>query len=55
MDDAHGLPFDEDAVTAMAQHSDGYPYFVQLWGEQAELHSRRNGNARITMETVRAH
>ena len=54
MNEIHGLPFDEDAVTAMAQHSDGYPYFVQLWGEQAELHSRRNGNARITMETVRA-
>ena len=54
MDDARGLPFDEDTITAMAQRSDGYPYFVQLWGEQAELRSRRNGNARITMETVRA-
>ena len=54
MDEAHGLPCDEDAVTEMAQRSDGYPYFVQVWGKQAELHSRRNGNARITTETVRA-
>ena len=54
MDGAQGLPFDEEAITEMAQLSDGYPYFVQLWGEQAELHSRLNGNARIGMETVRA-
>lgn len=54
MDGAQGLPFDEDAITEMAQRSDGYPYFVQLWGKQAELHSRRNGKARIGMETVRA-
>ena len=54
MDEAHGLPFDEDAITEMAQLSDGYPYFVQLWGEQAELHSRLNGDTRIGVETVRA-
>ena len=49
-----GLPFDEDAIAEMAKRSDGYPYFVQLWGEQAELHSRRHDDARITMETVQA-
>ena len=54
MNETHGLPCDEDAIAEMAQRSDGYPYFVQVWGKQAELHSRRNGNARITMETVRA-
>lgn len=53
LDENHGLPFDEAAITAMAQRSDGYPYFVQLWGERAELHSRRNGNSCINMETVR--
>ena len=49
-----GLPFDEDAIAEMAKRSDGYPYFVQIWGEQAELHSRRHGDARITVETVQA-
>ena len=49
-----GLPFDEDAIVEMAKRSDGYPYFVQLWGKQAELHSRRHDDARITMETVQA-
>lgn len=53
-DDDMGLPFDEDAITEMAKRSDGYPYFVQLWGEQAELHSRRHGEARITLETMQA-
>ena len=53
MDPCDGLPFDEGAIAEMAKRSDGYPYFVQQWGKQAELHSRRNGDARITMETVR--
>ena len=53
-DKALGLPFNEDAIAEMARRSDGHPYFVQLWGEQAELHSRRHGEARITMETVQA-
>ena len=53
-DKALGLPFNEDAIAEMAKRSDGYPYFVQLWGEQAELHSRRHGGARITLEAVHA-
>ena len=35
-----GLPYDEAAVQAMAAASDCYPYFLQLWGQQAELQAR---------------
>lgn len=53
-DGKNGLPFDEEAILSMAQQSDGYPYFIQIWGEQVELHSRRHGNQRITTATVDA-
>ena len=48
-----GLPYDEAAVQAMAAASDGYPYFVQLWGQQAELQARM-GEGRLDMTAVAA-
>ena len=47
----HGLDFDPEAVRRMAQESDGYPYFVQLWGQQAET-AARSGGGRVGMAEV---
>ena len=48
----HGLDFDPEAVRRMARESDGYPYFVQLWGQQAEAAARARGG-RIGMAEVK--
>ncbi len=48
-----GLPYDEAAVQAMAAASDRYPYFLQLWGQQAELQARM-GEGRLDMTAVAA-
>ena len=48
-----GLPYDEAAVQAMAAASDRYPYFLQLWGQQAELQARM-GKGRLDMTAVAA-
>ena len=48
-----GLPYDEAAVQAMAAASDRYPYFLQLWGQQAELQARM-GEGRLDMAAVAA-
>ena len=48
-----GLPYDEAAVQAMAAASDCYPYFLQLWGQQAELQARM-GAGRLDMTVVAA-
>ena len=48
-----GLPYDEGAVQAMAAASDRYPYFLQLWGQQAELQARM-GEGRLDMAAVAA-
>ena len=48
-----GLPYDEAAVQAMAAASDRYPYFLQLWGQQAELQARM-GAGRLDMAAVAA-
>ena len=48
-----GLPYDEAAVQAMAAASDRYPYFLQLWGQQAELQARM-GAGRLDMDAVEA-
>ena len=47
----HGLDFDPEAVRRIAQESDGYPYFVQLWGQQAET-AARTGGGRVGMAEV---
>ena len=47
----HGLDFDPEAVRSMAQESDGYPYFVQLWGQRAET-AARAGSERVGMAEV---
>lgn len=38
-----GLPFEDGALDEMAKRSDGFPYFVQIWGKQAEMAARREG------------
>ena len=48
-----GLPYDEAAVQAMAAASDRYPYFLQLWGQQAELQARMS-EGRLDMAAVAA-
>ena len=48
-----GLPYDEAAVQAMAAASDRYPYFLQLWGQQAELQARM-GAGRLDLDAVEA-
>lgn len=48
-----GLPYDEAAVQEMAAASDRYPYFLQLWGQQAELQARM-GTGRLDLEAVAA-
>ena len=48
-----GLAHDEDALHAMARNSDGYPYFLQLWGDQAERHVRTHGG-KIDLGVVEA-
>ena len=48
-----GLPYDEAAVQAMAAASDRYPYFLQLWGQQAELQARMAAG-RLDMDAVEA-
>ena len=48
-----GLPHDEAAVQAMAAASDRYPYFLQLWGQQAELQARM-GTGRLDLDAVAA-
>lgn len=40
-----GLPFEDGALDEMAKRSDGFPYFVQIWGKQAEMAARREGGA----------
>ena len=48
-----GLPYDEESVRTMAAASDRYPYFLQLWGQQAELQAR-TGAGRVDMTAVAA-
>ena len=45
---------DPDAIRYMAQRSDGYPYFVQMWGKRAEVHARMHRGGKVDMETVLA-
>ena len=49
----HGLPYDREAVSKMADQSDGYPYFVQMWGGQAEIAARK-GSGRVDAQAVKA-
>ena len=48
----HHVVFDVDALDAVVEHSQRYPYFIQLWGD--ELWERRAGAARITTELAAA-
>ena len=51
---AHGSDIDRDALDATVEESHGYPYFIQLWGE--ELWNRRlaSGADRLTARDVDA-
>ena len=50
----HGSDIDRDALDAAVEESHGYPYFIQLWGE--ELWNRRlaSGADRLTARDVDA-
>jgi hypothetical protein len=50
--DTAGRPFDGDALSALADATGGYPYFVQLFGDYAWQTS--NTHKRITLDDVRA-
>ncbi len=45
---AHGVGIDTDALDAVVEHSQRYPYFVQLWGEALWDGHLATGAARLT-------
>jgi len=49
--DSSGRPFDGDALSALADATGGYPYFVQLFGDYAWQTS--DTHKRITLDDVR--
>lgn len=49
----HGVIFDVDALDAVVEHSQRYPYFIQLWGDELWEH-RAAAAARITADLVAA-
>ena len=50
----HGVDFDRDALDAVVEHSQRYPYFLQLWGDALWKRRAAGGAARITTETAAA-
>lgn len=44
-----GLPMDEDALEALVEWSDCYPFFIQLAGEQAWKVAKRHNGTKITL------
>ena len=50
----HGLRIDRDALDAVVGESQGYPYFVQLWGEALWKQHRKSGADRLASPDVDA-
>ena len=50
----HGLRIDRDALDAVVGESQGYPYFVQLWGEALWKQHRKSGAHRLAIPDVDA-
>ena len=50
----HHVVFDADALDAVVEHSQRYPYFIQLWGDELWQRRAAGGAARITTDLVEA-
>lgn len=45
---ANGVCIDSDALALAVRHSQGYPYFIQLWGDALWRRCSANGATRLT-------
>ena len=52
--EAHDVSIDADAVDAVVEHSQRYPYFIQLWGEALWRRRLADEVTRFTASHVRA-
>ena len=50
----HRVVFDADALDTVVEHSQRYPYFIQLWGDELWQHHATAGVERITADCVAA-
>ena len=50
----HGVAIDEDALDAVIENSQHYPYFIQLWGDALWQEHLANRNARLTTVEIAA-
>ena len=50
----HGSDIDRDALDAAVEESHGYPYFIQLWGEELWNRHLASGSDRLTARDVDA-
>ena len=50
----HGVEIDADALDAVIEDSQRYPYFIQLWGDALWQELLANGNPRLTTATTAA-
>ena len=51
---AHDVSIDVDALDAVVEHSQRYPYFIQLWGEALWRRRLADGVTRLTASHARA-
>ena len=49
---AHGVSVEGDALDAVLQHSQRYPYFIQLWGDALWQHHLATNAKKLTSTTV---
>ena len=50
----HRVVFEKDALDVVIEHSQRYPYFIQLWGDELWERHAASGAARITTDAVAA-
>ena len=50
----HGVAIDAEALDAVIEHSQRYPYFIQLWGDALWQEHLANAKARLTTATTAA-
>lgn len=51
---AHGVSVDDDALSAVLEHSQRYPYFIQLWGDALWGRHLATGKKALTTDDVAA-
>lgn len=51
---AHGVSVDDDALKAVLEHSQRYPYFIQLWGDALWERHLATGENALTIDDVAA-